>query len=241
MVSIKLLLVDDHVVVRQALRRILDLQPGMFVVGEAGNGQEAIDQAEALHPDVVLMDAAMPGLGGIEATRRLLKKVPATRVVVLSQHTDQTTVAEALEAGAIGFMTKTDGLEELGRAIRAAASDKHYLSPELSGFLVRSYLEGPPVDSAGGADGAAGARASARASARGRARGEAARTLTERELEVVQLVAEGHAGRSIAEHMGVSQRTVESHRRNIGEKLGFSDTAGLTRWAMEHRLVPPVL
>jgi DNA-binding NarL/FixJ family response regulator len=218
MASIKLLLVDDHAVVRQSLRRVLDKQPGLVVVGEAGDGREAIEQAEALRPDVVLMDAAMPGLGGIEATRRLRMKVPGARVVVLSQHTDQATVADALEAGAMGFVAKTDGLEELERAIRAVAADKHYLSPDLSGFLIRSYLEGQPP----------GAGASA-----------AWRTLTEREREVVQLVAEGHNSKSMSELLGMSQRTVESHRRRIYQKLGFSDTAGLTRWALRHRLVPP--
>lgn len=218
MASIKLLLVDDHAVVRQSLRRVLDLQPGLVVVGEAGDGREAIERAEALCPDVVLMDAAMPGLGGIEATRRLGKKVPEARVLVLSQHTDQTTVSEALEAGAMGFVTKTDGLEELLRAIRAAAAGEHYLSPDLSGFLVRSYLEGRPADA-----------------------GAALRALSEREKEVVQLVAEGHNSTAIAERLGVSQRTVESHRRRINDKLGFSDIAGLTRWAIKHRLVLPDL
>jgi len=216
MPPIKLLLVDDHAVVRQSLRRILDQQPGLLVVGEASDGREALERGEALRPDVVLMDAAMPRLGGIEATRRLLKKVPGIRVLMLSQHTDQATVAEALEAGAMGYVTKTEGLDELRRAIRAVANNEHYLSPELSGFLIRNYLEGKHADSA-----------------------QATRALSDREREVVQLVAEGHNSRSMAELLGVSQRTVESHRRKINEKLGFSDTAGLTRWALKHRLVPP--
>jgi DNA-binding NarL/FixJ family response regulator len=213
---LKLLVVDDHAVVRQSMRQVLEQQPGLCVVGEAGDGREAMKLAEALRPDLVLMDAAMPGLGGIEATRRILRERPGVRVLVLSQHTDQAMVAEALEAGARGYMTKTAGLEELLRAIKTVAAGEHYLSPEVSGFLVERYLDGRRAEP-----------------------GESTRALSKREREVVQLVAEGHGNAAVAERLGVSKRTVESHRRRIAEKLGAGDTASLTRWAVKHRLVPP--
>ncbi len=210
-----LLLADDHRIVRQGLRALLGDEPDFRLVGEAADGLEAVRLAERLAPDVVVMDLMMPGLGGLEATRQIARRGPRTHLVVLSMHSDVAYVAEAIRAGASGYVLKDACAEDLVRAIRAVAGGGRYFSPPLSEAAVADYLrrtEGQPADPS--------------------------EALTLREREVLQLTAEGHSGIEIARRLFISPRTVESHRASLMRKLGVHNQKELVRYAVERGLVP---
>ncbi len=211
---INVLLVDDHPMLRQSLARWLEGKPGVAVVGEAGDGRTAVAMAAELRPDICVMDVSMPGLSGVEATRRLAKGRSRTRVIAVTQHEDPAVVADMLEAGAMGYVLKSDGADELLRAVMAVAAGRRHLSPSISDCLVEPFL-------------------SYHRSGDGSSR---AMALSGREREVVQLVAEGHTTREIAALLELSVRTVESHRHKIMGKLGLRTVAGLTKWAIRNRL-----
>lgn len=204
---IRVLLAEDHRVVREGLCRLLADQVDLRVVAEASDGQEAIELAEAKGPDVVVMDVGLPGLNGIEASRRLQRTRPDIRVVILTMHDDATTVDRALRAGARGFVMKGRGVETLCEAIRTVHRGEVYLSPEVSDYVVQGYLSGanPEQD-----------------------------PLTEREREVLQLVAEGYTSDEIAERTGLRPKTVRNYRTAIMDKLSIHTTAGLVRYALRH-------
>lgn len=215
---IKVLVVDDHVILRQALGLSLEQSGYCSVVGYAGDGREAVALALAAHPDVILMDMVMPGLNGIEATRQVRKRIPSARVLVLSAYSDDERIEDALDAGASGYLSKSTDRDELVRAIRIVASGNQYVIPH----AVRESDAGmhrPPSTL------------------------EQAR-LSEREREVLQLVAEGRSNREIAEALVLTIKTVESHRASVMRKLSAKSRADLVRFAMDNRItgfdVPPL-
>ena len=217
--SFRIVLAEDHQIVREGLRSLLRDAKGYEVVGETGDGLE-VEPLVALHrPDVLVADLVLPGLNGIEATRRVRKRHPDTRVVVLSMHADEPFVVEALAAGASAYVLKDTTATELLRAIAEAAAGRRYLSAAIVASL-------PGLDR------------SRPASSEGADPYEA---LTDREREVLQLVAEGLTSRGIAERLGLSPRTVESHRANLMAKLRTPSTAGLVRFVAERGLLPPAI
>jgi two-component system response regulator NreC len=209
----RILIVEDHEMVRQGIAALLSAEKDLQVVGGTGDGYEAVRLAEALRPDVVVMDLTLKGrLSGIEATALLRERIPEVRVVILSMHDDAPTVDRALKAGARGYVIKGRGISSLTEAIRAVRRGDMYLSPDTSEYVVQGY---------------------ATASAEPKAR------LTEREAEILTLIAEGHTGRQIAERLGLRPKTVDNHRSRIMEKLNIHSTAGLVRYALREGLVPP--
>lgn len=207
--SLTLLLADDHKIVRDGLRSLLEKEPGFQVLAEAEDGREAVRLTGELQPDVVIMDIGMPGLNGIEATRQIKARYPQVKVVALSMHADKPYVLRMIKAGASGYLLKNSASKELVLAVKKAADGLVYLSPEIAGVVVESLVT--QGDSQPG--------------------GTAAR-LTPREREVLQLVAEGLTTAVIAESLGVSSKTVETHRRQIMDKVGLRNVAELTKFAI---------
>lgn len=206
----KVLLVDDHVVVRQGLKALFADEPDIEVVGEASNGREALERLEELGPDVVLMDISMPGLNGIEATRQIQVRHPEVKVVVLSMHANEEYVFQVLQAGASGYVLKQSDSLEVLTAIRAAVAGGSFLSPPISRTVIEDYVR--------------------RAEARGK--GGESELLTSREREVLQLLAEGRSNREIAEELSISVKTVETHRSNMMTKLELSSKTELVKYAL---------
>jgi two-component system, NarL family, response regulator NreC len=208
--KIRILLADDHAVVRQGFKLILGAQPDMEIVGEAGNGREAVELAEKLHPDVAVVDVAMPELNGIEATRRMAEVTPRTRVLALSMHKDSVYVREILRAGARGYLLKDQIDSDLLAAVRAVARGEGYLSPSVSDAVLNDYRRhvSDPID-----------------------------LLTSREREVLQMIAEGKTNKEIATVLTLSVYTVDAHRGRIMEKLNLHSVNELVRFAVRKGLV----
>ncbi|HEX9784096.1 MAG TPA: response regulator transcription factor [Opitutaceae bacterium] len=211
MKRITVLLAEDHAIVREGLRSLLELGGDIEVIGEASTGREAVDLARKLRPTVVVMDIAMPILNGFEATRQILLVEPATKVLVLSAHSDDEYVAHMAEVGAAGYVVKQNSGQELVHAIKEIAAGRPYFSAAIA--KRRRDAE-------------------RRSRERGGAPGMPKRALTSREMEVLQLVAEGAANKQIAAELGISIKTVEKHRQRLMDKLDIHDTAGLTRHAI---------
>lgn len=207
--KIRVLLADDHAVVRQGFRLILAQQEDMEVVGEAGGGLEAVRLAEELKPDLVIMDIAMPDVNGVEATRRITEGTPERKVLILSMHKDAVYVRESLRAGAKGYLLKESIDQDLLRAIRAVAAGNGFLSPEISGTVLDDYQQTEdPFD-----------------------------RLTAREREVLQMLADGKVAKEIATELDVSIYTVDAHRGRILKKLGLHSATELVKFAMRKGLV----
>jgi DNA-binding NarL/FixJ family response regulator len=213
--SMRVVLADDHTLFRAGLRALLEKLPEMQVVAEASDGREAVHMVETHHPDLVLMDIAMPGLNGLEATRRLVKVFPAIRVLILSMHRSEEYVWQALRAGAAGYLLKDANPAELALAITAVTRGETYLSPPISKHLIREYIQ--------------------------RVGGEETtlERLTPRQREILQLIAEGHTTKAIAQRLGLGGKTVETHRTQMMERLGIHDIAGLVRYAIRMGMVLP--
>lgn len=217
---LNVLIADDHRMLRQGLRSLLEKEPDLRIVAEADNGRDAVASAEAAGIDIAIMDIAMPGLNGIEAARKLLAINPALKIIGLSMHTDRRFVSEMLKAGAVGFVSKDSAFEELVTAIRTVLAGKVYLSPAAAGVVVDDYLRRNSPSGAGIAGGETSAFSS----------------LTAREREVLQLMAEGRNTKQIAMDLHVSIKTVETHRRQIMEKLDMYSVAELTKYAIREGL-----
>ena len=216
MKRITVLLAEDHMIVREGFRKMLELEDDFEIVGEARDGRQAVALARKFHPDVVLMDIAMPQLNGLEATRQVLKTVPATKVLILSAHSDDAYVKNATESGAVGFLLKQTSAHDVCRAIREVQKGKTFFSPSISRRQDRIHPLSP--DRAGGFT-------------------KKAVTLTSREMEVLQLIAEGRANKETADELGIGVKTVEKHREHIMQKLDIHDTAGLTRYAISAGII----
>lgn len=207
--SLKILLADDHTIVRQGLKLILSAQPDLEVIGEAANGREAVELVQKLKPDVVLMDVAMPELNGIEATRRMMEVNSRVKILVLSMHKESVYVREILKAGARGYILKDAIDSELLNAVRSVARGDGYISPAVSGALLSDYRK----DVTNPAD-----------------------LLTKREREVLQSIAEGKTNKEIATRLNLSVYTIDSHRGKIMEKLNLHSTGELVRFAIKNGL-----
>jgi DNA-binding NarL/FixJ family response regulator len=211
---IRVLLADDHTLVRQGLRALLEREADIKVIGEATNGREVIRKAEMLRPDVIVMDISMPRLNGIEATQKITTDHPGVRVVVLSMHAGEDYVKGMLRAGASGYVLKDAPANDLLSAIRAVAAGGYSIHPRVAGCVVTDFLKGKGVE-------------------------EPVGDLTPREREVVQLIVEGMTNREIAGHLRLSVKTVDAHRTATMKKLGLHGVAELTRWAIRRGLVTP--
>ena len=215
MSKIRVLLAEDHAIVREGLRRLLEAEADIEVVGEAADGHEAVEKAQELTPDVVVMDISMPRLNGLEATRRIKKQVPQVKVLILTVHKTDEYIFPILHAGASGYVVKDAAPEDLISAIRAANEGEPFLSPVISKRVVEEFVR----------------------------RGEAMTEeddyarLTNREREVLQLIAEGNSNRQIARSFTISVRTVETHRAHIMDKLGIRTTAELTQYAIRKGVI----
>jgi len=216
MKRITILLAEDHEIVREGFRKLLEAEDDLEVVGEAQTGRQAVEMIKKLRPDVVVMDIAMPLLNGLEATRQILKVLPGTKVLMLSAHSDDAYVEQATELGAVGFLLKQTSSHDLSRAIREVQKGNTFFSPSIARRLHRRDKQSPH-------------RA-------GRLKKTVAR-LSSREMEVLQLIAEGKANKETASELGIGIKTVEKHREHLMEKLDIHDTAGLTRYAISAGII----
>lgn len=206
------LLVDDHKIFRDGLRTLIEKE-GMEVVGEAENGRKTIKLAEKLLPNVIIMDVSMPDMNGIEATRKIISEMPQVKVIALSMHSDRRFVLGMLEAGASGYLLKDCAFGELASAIKQVLTGNKYLSPKIADVVVKGYLNKSNDSFVSGGS-----------------------VLTSREREILQLIAEGLTAKEIADHVFLSVKTVETHRRNIMQKLNMRSTVDLTKYAIREGL-----
>jgi DNA-binding NarL/FixJ family response regulator len=211
MKKISVLLAEDHTIVRQGLRLLIETEGDIEVVGQAKTGREAIQLTKELHPEVIVMDIAMPLLNGLEATRQILKAFPKTKVLILSAHSDSEYVEQVMKSGALGYLVKQSSAEVVAEAIRELHKGNQFFSHSIAKHLKDSYQK-----SANGVG----------------LKKKSGTKLTSRETELLQLIAEGHANKQIASELDISIKTVEKHRQHLMEKLNIHDIAGLTRFAI---------
>lgn len=216
---VRILIADDHTIVRQGLARMLNDQPDLKVVGEAVNGRSAVDKALELKPDIVIMDIAMPQMNGIEAAKRIRKDLPKTKIVILSMYSHEHYIHNLLETGISGYLLKDSSGNDIVQAIHAAMNDETFLSPSISKVLVNTYRSHRKASSLA----------------------ERYQQLSNREREVFQLIAEGRSTRQISEMLYVSISTVKSHRSKIMEKLGAESSIQLVRFAIQLGIIDPDL
>jgi DNA-binding NarL/FixJ family response regulator len=210
-----IVLADDHHIVRQGLRALLEANPDFRIVGEAGSGLEAVQLVERMRPKVLILDLMMPGLNGLEVTRQAVKHSPRTCVIVLSMHSNEAYVLEALRSGASAYVLKDSSAADLMQAVSQVVVGRRYLSPPLSDLAIRAYQEKTKDASL-----------------------DIYETLTTREREVLQLVAEGHTSTQIAAQLGISPRTAETHRTNLMRKLGLRGQSDVVRYALQRGILP---
>src|ERR1700675_3328442 len=211
---LRILVADDHELVRRGIRGLLCAQRGWTVVGEAMNGREAVEKANRLKPDVAILDISMPDLDGLQATRRIRKAVPTTEVVVLTMHESDQMVRRVLDAGALGYVLKSDLATQLIKAVKDVSVGKQFLTPRISDIVVKGFLKTDQVDTT--------EHSQARP--------------TPREVEIIRLLAEGKANKEIAVKLGITTRTVETHRAKIMLKLGLHSLAELIHYAIRHKI-----
>ena len=215
MKKIRILLADDHNIMRRGLRLLLERQPGFEVVGEAADGRQAVERAEAAKPDVVVLDIAMPNMSGIEAAQRISASLPQTAIVILSMHSDEGYVLRALKAGAKGYVLKDSAENDLIEAIKAVSEGKAFFSPEISKILVEDYVR----------------------EMRKRGAEDSYELLTPREREILQMLAGGKSNKDIATVLNLSLYTVETHRRNLQDKLNLHSLAELILYAVRKGII----
>jgi DNA-binding NarL/FixJ family response regulator len=214
---LRILLVDDHEVVRRGLSVLLRAKPDWEVCGEASNGREAVEKALTLVPDIVILDVGMPNLNGLEATRQIVKAKPEIRILILTLHDSDTLVQEVLNAGARGFLLKSDAARDLVTAVEALKNNKTYFTPKVASMVLDGYLN----------------RKTAIAQEEPLPRAK----LTPREREIVQLLAEGKSSREVADALGLSVKTAETHRANIMRKLNLHSVSDLVMYAVRNNIV----
>lgn len=210
--SLRILLADDHGVLRAGLRALLNAEDDLEVIGEAADGAQALQMARRLEPDIVLMDISMPGTGGLEATRQLLAELPDAKVLLLTVHEDQSLLQDAIHSGASGYILKRAAESELINAIHAVVRGDIYVHPSMTRALFEEQPKNTPINTV-------------------------EVTLTHREIEVLKLIAQGYTNRQVGEMLNLSMRTVESHRANLMAKLGISSRVELVRYALQHSLL----
>lgn len=213
---LRILVADDHELVRRGIRELLRARRGWAVVGEAVNGREAVEKAVKLKPDVAIVDISMPDLDGLHATHEIREATPHTQVVVLTMHESGQMVRRVLDAGALGYVLKSDLAKHLVKAVRNVSAGKLFLTPKVSDIVLKGFLK-------------TGSLAAARENSQ--------EEPTPRELEIIRLLAEGHANKKIAADLGITIRTVETHRARIMLKLGLHSVAELVHYAMRHKIV----
>lgn len=214
MTKLQILLADDHAVVREGLKRLIEAQPDMKVIGEAADGREAVDKAVRLCPEVAVMDVSMGEVNGVEATRRVSALCPSTKILALTVHEDKSYLRELLDAGAVGYVLKRAAAEELVRAIRAVAAGGIYVDPRVAGKLLRSFVEPKTMLPDSMAD------------------------LSERETAVMRLIAQGYTNKEIAAQLGVSVKTVETYKSRSMDKLGLRSRVDIVRIGTERGWLP---
>lgn len=212
--TIRIMLVDDHQIVLDGIRLVIQSQPDMKVVGQAKDGRQGVEMAAEVRPDIILMDIGIPKLNGVEATKRIIRENPNIKIIALSVHTDAKFVLEMLRAGAKGYLPKDTDSSELLEGIHAVMNNKSYLSPLVADGVLSDYLESKKD-----------------------LKGATSSALTPKETEVLQLIAEGKSSKEIATELDISVRTVEAHRGNIMKKLKVSGVAELTKYAIRHGLI----
>ena len=211
--KIKVLIVDDHKIVRNGLKTLLENNSNIEIIGEGENGRIAIELAQKLKPNVIIMDIAMPELNGIDASEQILKNNPDIKIIILSMHSDKTYIAKAFKVGVLGFLLKDCDIDEIINAIKTVSNHKHYLSPMINDKIIEDYkdllLQNDKKEN----------------------------NLSTREKEVLQLISEGNTTKEIAKIMNISIKTVESHRQQIMDKLQIRSIAGLTRYAIKEGII----
>ena len=211
--NVKIILADDHRIMREGLRALLEREAGIEVIAEAEDGRTTVELSRKLKPDVVVIDICMPDLNGIDATRQIISESPAVKVIALSMHSDRKFVREMLGAGASGYLLKDSAFEELGTALATVINNQTYLSPKIADTVVKDYLgKIEPEES------------------------KVSPSLTKREREVLQLIAEGRTTKEIASNLYVSIKTIETHRKQIMDKVGLNSVAELTKYAIREGL-----
>ncbi len=211
----RILLADDHGIVRQGLRAVLAREPSLEVIGESSDGREAVRLAEALQPNIVIMDISMPQLNGLEAAKQIVKASPRTHIIILSMHSDETYLIRALQAGVKGYLLKESAEEDLIRAVRMVAQGKTFFSPAVTNALLADYMRDMQQ----------------------RNLRDSYDLLTERERELLQLLAEGKSNKEAATVLDVSTNTVETHRTNLMQKLGLHNTAEIVLYAVRKKII----
>lgn len=211
--TIRILVADDHKLIRLGVQALITGEPDFEVVGETADSDETLRLAESVHPDIVLMDISMPGVGGIETTRALCKRLPGVRVLILTVHEDEAMLREALRAGAMGYIVKRAADSELIHALRAVARGDHYIHPTMTRALLRELTQQPSPDP------------------------RAVESLTSREIEVLRLLVNGYTNRQVAEELSISIRTAEGHRASLMSKLGLRSRLDLVNFAAKHGLI----
>ncbi|MDO8282938.1 MAG: response regulator transcription factor [Thermodesulfovibrionia bacterium] len=211
--NIKILIADDHKIMRDGLRTLLEKQADFQIVAEAGDGRTAVKMAQELSPDLIVMDASMPDMNGIEATRQIISSIPGIKIIALSMHSDRHYIVEMLKAGASGYVLKDCAFDELISAMRSVLDDAMYLSPKITDTILTEYINDVPFKNI-----------------------SAFSSLTNREREVLQLIAEGNTTKEIAGLLGISIKTVETHRQQLMNKLKIHSIAGLTKYAVREGL-----
>lgn len=218
MAALRILLVDDHEMIRRGLRTAVESRPGWTVCGEAANGREAVEMARRAVPDIVVMDLTMPELNGLEATRRICKALPDTKVLILTMHDSEQLMHEVISAGAKGYLLKSDAGSLIYTAIERLAVGKSFFTQAAEDLLLKAYLN--PSEA-------------------GDPRGGVPDTLTSREREIVQLIAEGKSNKEIASMLGISGKTADAHRANLMRKLDVHSVSEIVRYAIRNKMIEP--
>lgn len=219
MESLRLLVADDHEIVRKGLRSLIEAQPGWQVVGEASDGREAVEKAKQMKPDVTVLDIGMPALNGLEATRQMLKNDSRAKVLILTMHESDPLIRDILDAGARGYVLKTDASRDLVTAVNAVGSNKTFFTAKVAQMVLDGYLDKKPIEDRDGQNSAS--------------------RLTPRQREIVQLLAEGKSSKEVASALGLSVKTAETHRANIMRRLDCHSVSELVRYAVRNNIIEP--